>query len=72
MVRDANCCGAASGSFLIGISQFYIFSIIGGLTANDINTLSWWAFILAGPSAIVISIKTHPLLNKYIFKRKTK
>ena len=72
MVRDANCQGAAMGSFLIGISQFYIFGIIGGLSADDINTLPFWAFILAGPSAIVNSIKTHPLLNEYVFKRKAK
>lgn len=68
MVRDSNLQGAAMGSLMIGISQFYIFSIIGGLSADDIGSYSWLAFILAGPIAIVISIKAHPLILK-LFKR---
>jgi hypothetical protein len=72
MVRDSNCIGAASGSLMIGISQFYIFSIIGGLSGADIGAGDWWAFILAGPVAIVISIKTHPYISKHIFKRGSK
>ena len=64
MVRDSNCYGAAMGSLMIGISQFYIFSIIGGLGVEDIGGLKWFAFIFAGPLAIVISIKTHPLILK--------
>ena len=64
MVRDSNCYGAAVGSLMIGVSQFYIFSIIGGLSASDIGNYNWWAFILAGPLAIVVSIKMHPLIIK--------
>ena len=71
MVRDSNIYGAAVGSLLIGISQFYIFAIIGGLSAADIGNLKWLAFISAGPIAIVVSIKAHPLIVK-IFKRKQK
>lgn len=69
MVRDSNCSGAALGSLMIGMSQFYIFAIIGGLSATDIGAGDWWAFILAGPVAIVTSIKTHPYINKHVFKR---
>jgi hypothetical protein len=72
MVRDSNCQGAAIGSLLIGVSQFYIFSIIGGLSIADIGTSSFWSFILAGPVAIVTSIKTHPYISKYKFKRAIK
>lgn len=70
MVRDSNCYGAAMGSLLIGVSQFYIFSIIGGLSASDIGSYNWLAFILAGPLAIVVSIKTHPLIVKAFSKDK--
>jgi hypothetical protein len=63
MVRDSNCYGAAVGSLLIGISQFYIFSVIGGLSASDIGSSSFIAFVTAGPIAIVVSIKTHPFIN---------
>lgn len=70
MVRDSNLYGAAMGSLMIGISQFYIFSIIGGLSASDIGNYSWWAFILAGPFAIMVSIKTHPLIVKLFSKGK--
>ena len=71
MVRDSNCYGAAVGSLLIGISQFYIFSVIGGLSASDIGSSSFIAFVIAGPIAIVVSIKTHPLINS-LFKVKIK
>ena len=64
MVRDSNCTGAAIGSLLIGVSQFYIFSVIGGLSVSDIGSTSFISFILAGPIAIVVSIKTHPLIVK--------
>lgn len=70
MVRDANCTGAAMGSIMIGVSQFYIFAIIGGLSSADIGNGDWWAFILAGPIAIVTSIKTHPMINKIVFRRR--
>ena len=69
MVRDSNCYGAATGSLLIGISQFYIFSVIGGLSASDIGSLNFIAFVVAGPIAIITSIKTHPLIAS-IFKKK--
>jgi len=71
MVRDSNIYGAAVVSLFIGVSQFYIFAIIGGLSADDIGNLKWLVFILAGPIAIVFSIKTHPSIAK-LFKRKQK
>lgn len=69
MVRDANCTGAAIGSFLIGTAQFFNYALIGKLDLTDLFSATWWLFIVAGPVAIVISIKTHPLINKYVFKR---
>lgn len=66
MVRDGHCAGAAMGSLLIGVSQFLVFSIIGGLGANDILTMDGLAFLLSGPIAIVASMKTHPFLVKLI------
>jgi hypothetical protein len=69
MVRDANCYGAAIGSLLIGISQFYIFSVIGGLSISDIGNSSFLSFIAAGPIAIVVSIKTHPFIVKLFTKK---
>lgn len=69
MVRDANCAGAAVGSLFIGASQFFVFSIIGGLSAGDMFTVEGIAFMLSGPAAIVASIKTHPYMVKHVFKR---
>jgi hypothetical protein len=71
MVRDSNCLGAAFGSVLIGVSQFYIFSIIGGMGPSDIGTIKFFAFVSAGPCAIVASIKLHPHINRLIFNRKS-
>ncbi len=68
MVRDANCIGAAVGSLLIGFSQFFVFSIIGGLAAGNMLTAEGFAFMTSGPLAIVASIKTHPYMVKHIFK----
>lgn len=68
MVRDANCIGAAVGSVLIGVSQFFVFSIIGGLAAGDMLTAEGLAFMTSGPLAIVASIKTHPYMVKHVFK----
>jgi len=68
MVRDSNCVGAAAGAIFIAISQFYVFSIIGNLTAGDMLTVNSLAFICAGPLAIVTSIKTHPIIIKYLFR----
>ncbi|MBJ2129079.1 hypothetical protein JC525_09030 [Alteromonas sp. IB21] len=68
MVRDANCIGAAVGSVLIGFSQFFVFSIIGGLAAGDMFTPEGIAFMTSGPLAIVASIKTHPYMVKHVFK----
>lgn len=68
MVRDANCTGAAVGSLLIGGSQFFVLSIIGGLSAGDMLTQEGIAFMVSGPLAIVASIKTHPYMVKHIFR----
>tara|TARA_B100001063_G_scaffold247320_1_gene292603 strand:+ start:2636 stop:2932 length:297 start_codon:yes stop_codon:yes gene_type:complete len=62
MVRDSNCWGSAIGAVFIGVSQFFVFSIIGGLSANGMFTSEGVAFLLAGPFAIVSSIKMHPVL----------
>lgn len=70
MVRDANCIGAAVGSLLIGFSQFFVFSIIGGLAAGDMLTAEGVAFMTSGPLAIVASIKTHPYMVTHIFKER--
>lgn len=70
MVRDANCLGAAVGSLLIGFSQFFVLSIIGGLAAGDMLSAEGIAFMTSGPLAIVASIKTHPYMVKHIFKER--
>lgn len=72
MVRDANCAGAAVGGVLISISQFFVYSSIGGLSTDDMLTAKGLAFMLASPVAIVASIKTHPYIVKHVFKRGAK
>lgn len=56
MVRDHNYVGAAIGSTLIGLCQFYIYSIIPDI---EKYTLGWATFIIAGPIAIVLAMKSH-------------
>lgn len=72
MVRDKNIAGAGVGSLLIGISQFFVFSIIGGLSANDLLQPEGLAFLLSGPIAIIASIKAHPYIVKHIFRGQPK
>lgn len=67
MVRDNNYLGAALGSLLIGVCQFYIYNVTGSFS---MFSLDWGIFILAGPIAIVSAMKTHPLLLK-LMKRDT-
>lgn len=66
MVRDNHYLGAFIGSLLIGICQFYIYT-----TADSFDLLSihWFMFIFAGPFAIVLAMKTHPIIMKLVFKR---
>jgi hypothetical protein len=69
MVRDSHCVGAAVGSLFIGVSQFFVFSIVGGLSATDMVTAQGLSFLLAGPLAIVASIKTHPYMVKHLLRK---
>ena len=72
MVRDKNIAGAGVGSLLIGISQFFVFSIIGSMGADDLLRPEGLAFLLSGPLAIVTSIKVHPYIVKHIFRGQQK
>jgi hypothetical protein len=71
MVRDNNYIGAAIGSTLIGISQFYLTSLISSMGLESIGTVAWYVFVVAGPLAIVASMKTHPFIAQ-LTKRKDK
>ncbi len=64
MVRDNNKTGAATGSLMIGVSQFYLLTVIGSMGVDAIGTFDWVAFILAGPIAIVFSMIAHPYISK--------
>jgi hypothetical protein len=72
MVRDDNRIGAASGSLMIGISQFYLLAVIGSMGIDSIGTLDWISFILAGPIGIVCSMSAHPYIVKTVTKFKDK
>jgi len=69
MVRDNHYLGAFIGSLLIGACQYYIYNITGTFSAFSID---WFIFIFAGPIAIVLAMKTHPLLMKIVFRREIK
>lgn len=69
MVRDDNKLGAAIGSYLIGTTQFYLYTVIGSMGAGSTLGSEWWAFVLAGPIAIVFSMYSHPYINKHVFRR---
>jgi hypothetical protein len=69
MVRDNNYIGAAIGSTLIGISQFYLTSLIADMGLESIGTIAWYVFIIAGPLAIVTSMKTHPFIAQLTKKK---
>ncbi|MBY6104892.1 hypothetical protein KUW19_00150 [Ferrimonas balearica] len=62
MVRDGNQLGAAGGSVLIGLSQFQLFGIVPVVYQQGLWSSDAAAFLLAGPLAIVASIRTHPRL----------
>ena len=64
MVRDDNRLGAATGSLMIGISQFYVLSVISDMGIDAVGTFQWIAFILAGPAGIVASMTAHPYIVK--------
>tara|TARA_R110000822_G_scaffold236402_2_gene367009 strand:- start:10313 stop:10531 length:219 start_codon:yes stop_codon:yes gene_type:complete len=66
MVRDNHYLGAAIGSLLIGVCQFYIYNVTGSFS---ILSLDWFVFIFAGPIAIVSAMKTHPIIMKKVFNR---
>lgn len=69
MVRDDNKYGAAIGSYLIGTTQFYLYSVIGDMGTESFGGTEWWSFVLAGPIAIVFSMYAHPHINRVIFKK---
>lgn len=69
MVRDGNIVGAMAGSLAIGIGSFYLYGAIGQLGPEAIGTSMFYAFIVAGPLAIATAMKTHPLLQKHLFRR---
>jgi hypothetical protein len=72
MVRDDNYVGAAIGATLIGISQFYLTSLISNMGIESIGTLAWCVFVVAGPLAIVTSMKTHPFIARLTKKKNKK
>jgi hypothetical protein len=63
MVRDHNYIGAAIGSTLIGISQFYIYKVVQSI---EVGTLVWLSFIVAGPMAIVTAMKFHSYVSNLL------
>lgn len=67
MVKDHNYVGAAIGSMLIGLAQFYIYQVVQDI---DMYTVEWYTFLVAGPMAIVTAIKFHPTITKLISRRK--
>ena len=69
MVRDDNKIGAVIGSYFIGTTQFYLYSVIGQMGAGSVASSQWWAFVLAGPVAIVFSMYAHPHINKAVFNK---
>ena len=66
MVREDNRLGAATGSLMIGVSQFYILAEIGSMGLESVGTTQWLAFILAGPAGIVCSMAAHPYIVRKI------
>ncbi|TKB53291.1 hypothetical protein [Ferrimonas aestuarii] len=66
MVRDGNCIGAAMGSIAIGVTQYLVIGIISHIGVDGLFSLTGAAFLLAGPIAIVCSIKSHPKLAEWL------
>ena len=65
MVRDHNYVGAFLGSLFIGICQFYIYNVTDTISMLSFN---WYVFILAGPMAIMLAMRTQPCLVRLIHK----
>jgi len=61
-VADRNYIGAALVSFALGMLGFWLTAFIGGeLKTDGIGTVSWWAFVVAGPVGITLSIWLYSL-----------
>lgn len=65
MVRDHNYWGAAIGSLLIGVCQFYIYTVVQSI---EMYSYDWYVFLIAGPMAIVTAMKFHATISSFIHR----
>ena len=62
--------GAAITSTILGVSGFYITATIAQVGKSGVFSPEWWAYIAAGPIAIVLSMLLHPKIKNFINKGK--
>lgn len=59
---------AAGGSTLLGVTGYQITSIIAQSPHESAGSAVWWAYIVAGPIGITLSIWLHPKLKRVMSK----
>jgi len=55
---------AALTSFLLGLAGWFTITIVSKMNAIDFMTLMFFAYIVAGPLAIISAMKLHRVLFK--------
>lgn len=60
-VADRNYAGAVGVSLALGMLGFWLTAIIAELKTDGVYSFSWWAFIIAGPIGIALSIWLYSL-----------
>jgi hypothetical protein len=60
---------AAATSFLIGLSGWINISIISVANREAIFSMIFWVYAIAGPIAIVVAMKTHAIVIKFLFRK---
>jgi len=55
-------------SLVLGVSGWYLTSIIAAANLDAIGSTVWWSFIVAGPLAITTAMRTHPIIIKRFIK----
>lgn len=54
-------------SLILGVSSWFLTSVISVANLDAIGSLVWWSFILSGPIAIVMAMRTHSRIVKAMY-----
>lgn len=60
---------AAATSFALGVSGFYVTSVVGSAKGGE-GSFLWWCFVLSGPVGILAAMSLHPRLVRLFKGRK--